>query len=109
MGLFFHRSSSASLSPLPHYSCRLGSLAERSALETPRRQPVDGLLNYSRIFANDAFWFPDEKHVSLCFNGRSKWYGPIFLNPAVLIFSLRYNSLRQFFEAAFYLPGMISG
>ncbi len=40
-----------------------------------------GLLNYSRIFANDAFWFRDEKHVSLCFHGGSNWYGPIFLEP----------------------------
>ena len=67
-----------------------------------------GLLNYSRIFANDAFWSAMKNTFLYVFMVVPIGMALSFLT-AVLIFSLRYNSLRQFFEAAFYLPGVISG
>lgn len=67
-----------------------------------------GLLNFSRIVANDVFWIAFKNTFLFVLMVVPPGMLLAFLT-AVLIFSLRQDAMRQFFQAAFYLPGVVSG
>lgn len=74
----------------------------------PREVTWVGLLNYQRILEQEAFW-TSMKNTFLYVLMVVPIEMALAFMTAVLIYSLRFESARQFFQAAFYLPGVVSG
>jgi multiple sugar transport system permease protein len=74
----------------------------------PRSTTWVGLANYSQILEFDAFWMSMKNTFLYVLMVVPISMLLAFLT-AYLIYSLRSEAARQFFQGAFYLPGVVSG
>lgn len=74
----------------------------------PRQVTWVGLQNYQRILEQEAFWI-SMKNTFLYVLMVVPIEMVLAFMTSVLIYSLRFETVRQFFQAAFYLPGVVSG
>lgn len=74
----------------------------------PRDVTWVGLQNYQRILDQEAFWV-SMKNTFLYVLMVVPIEMVLAFMTSVLIYSLRFEGVRQFFQAAFYLPGVVSG